>query len=90
MRHTGLVHWVWCPYDGQRRLDGSRRMERVLLSDAMTKTTIRVLRFSTVIVAAGTLFQTTGCLTADTTGGILTALVGAILQNLVAGSFNLV
>jgi len=52
--------------------------------------TIKFLRAASTILVAGTLLQANGCLLQETTNGLILAILGTYIQDLVAGGFNLV
>ena len=56
----------------------------------MTKRFQPIMRKAMPLLGAGVLLQAGGCNSNEVLSGLLTSIVGSILQNLVYGSFNLV
>lgn len=52
--------------------------------------TTKILRAASSLLVAGTLLQANGCLSEETTNGLLVAILGTLIRDLVAGGFNLV
>ena len=56
----------------------------------MTERFQPIMRKSMPLLAAGVLLQVGGCNSNEVLSGLLTSIVGSILQSLIYGSFNLV